>query len=210
MSYFFAATLGYLLGSPPFGFLAARYCGLDIRKLGSGNIGATNVFRNLGWKWGVGVLLLDAFKGWLACFLCERFLLTGEAAASTMILLAGFAAVMGHNYTPGLGFKGGKGIATSAGVLLFWTPRGFGAALLTFALRLFLFRMVSLGALLAASVLPVVVAMRHGAEALFWVCLMMCLVAWWKHVPNIKRILSGTEPRLGQGGKDLNSKEKKE
>ena len=71
MSYFFAATLGYLLGSPPFGFLAARCCGLDIRKLGSGNIGATNVFRNLGWKWGVGVLLLDGFKGWLACFLCE-------------------------------------------------------------------------------------------------------------------------------------------
>jgi len=86
---------------------------------------------------------------------------------------------------------------------------GFGAALLTFALSLFLFRMVSLGALLAASVLPVVVGVRHGAEALFWVCLMMCLVAWWKHVPNIKRILSGTEPKLGQGGKDLNSKEKK-
>ncbi len=209
MSYFFAATLGYLLGSPPFGFLAERCCGLDIRKLGSVNIGDTNVFRIVGCKLGVVVLLLDGFKGWLACFLCERFLLTGEAAASTMILLAGFAAVMGHNYTPWLGFKGGKGIATSAGVLLFWTPMGFAAALLTFALSLFLFRMVSLGALLAACVLPVVVGMRHGAEALFWVCLMMCLVAWWKHVPNIKRILSGTEPRLGQGGKDLNSKEKK-
>ena len=209
MSYFFAVALGYFLGSPPFGFLVARCFGLDIRKLGSGNIGATNVFRNLGWKWGLGVLLLDAFKGWLACFLCERFLLTGEVATSTMILFAGFAAVMGHNFTPWLGFKGGKGIATSAGVLLFWTPMGFGAAFLTFALSLFLFRMVSLGALLAASVLPVVVGWRHGAEALFWVCLMMCLVAWWKHVPNIKRILSGTEPRVGHGCKDLNSKGKK-
>ena len=156
----------------------------------------------------MGVLLLDAFKGWLACFLCERFLLTGEAAASTMILLAGFAAVMGHNYTPWLGFKGEGNRHFCWGYCS--GPQWVWCCFADFCAEFVSFSHGFSGCLAGSLRFAVVVAMRHGAEALFWVCLMMCLVAWWKHVPNIKRILSGTEPRLGQGGKDLNSKEKKE
>jgi glycerol-3-phosphate acyltransferase PlsY len=198
MNYLLATLLGFMLGSPPCGFLVAKVLGMDIRQHGSGNIGATNVFRQLGWKWGVLVLLLDGFKGWLACELALRFLAPGEGMVSPIALTAGLAAVMGHNYTPWLGFRGGKGIATSAGVLLALTPFAFMIALGTFVVSLTLFRMVSLGSVLAALALPIAVVWHDGMGAMLWVSILLCLLAWWKHLPNLKRILGGTEPKIGR------------
>ncbi|NBQ24380.1 MAG: glycerol-3-phosphate acyltransferase [Verrucomicrobia bacterium] len=164
MNYLLATLLGFMLGSPPCGFLVAKVLGMDIRQHGSGNIGATNVFRQLGWKWGVLVLLLDGFKGWLACELALRFLAPGEGMVSPIAL----------------------------------TPFAFMIALGTFVVSLTLFRMVSLGSVLAALALPIAVVWHDGMGAMLWVSIILCLLAWWKHLPNLKRILGGTEPKIGR------------
>ena len=157
----------------------------------------TNVFRNLGWKAGTFVLLMDAFKGWLGCRCAVIFLDTGSADPVLLLIAGGFASVLGHNYTPWLRFKGGKGIATSAGVLIALTPWGFLTALLVFLMAMGFSRYVSLGSIMAGIVLPVVVWGRGEPKPILYICILMGTMAVIKHRTNIGRIIAGQEPRIG-------------
>jgi len=183
-----AIILGYLAGSIPFGLLLSRAAGLgDIRKIGSGNIGATNVLRTGNKSIAALTLLCDMLKGLLPCLLAKW--LWGDTA----LLLAGFAAMAGHIFPVWLGFKGGKGIATAAGVLFAWGwPVGL-AALLTWILLFAAKRISSLSALCAAAVsLP---ATWHWAQGLLWPVAVLVAAVFFTHRANISRLLAGTEPR---------------
>lgn len=193
----FSALLGYLLGSIPCGFLVARTQGIDIRKYGSGNIGATNVVRALGKKWGVLVFVLDVLKGVAAVLLAERFF--GMTAG--LGIVAGIACILGHNFPVWLGFKGGKGVATSGGVLIGLAPLAALVGTLTWVIVFYSSRYVSAASVAAALVLPVVVwatAWVEGQPAgvLLWFSLLVSVLAIWRHKSNIQRLLAGTEHRF--------------
>lgn len=205
---FIYATLAigaYLLGSIPTGYLVARARGVDIRSIGSGNIGATNVFRVLGKSAGVGVLAVDALKGFAACgvlapMIVKRFFpeLHGDAShLDYLALVAGGCAVLGHNYTCWLKFKGGKGIATSAGVLVALVPWAFLIILAVFVVAFAATRYVSLGSVLAAFCLPFAAWLTGESKIKIVVTTAMALLAIYKHKANIQRLLNGTEARLG-------------
>ena len=193
------AIVSYLFGSIPTGYLVAKVRGVDIRSVGSGNIGATNAFRVLGKTAGVTVLLVDAVKGYVAC----RFVAFGPGAPSeTHQMIAGLFAILGHNYTCWLRFKGGKGIATTAGVLLALAPVGFAVAIVTFLIVLGLSRYVSLGSVIAAIVLPFGVWLGGGSVPMISLMAFLGGMAIYKHRSNIKRLMAGTEPRIGQKKKE--------
>ena len=153
VSFLMTLLAGYFLGSIPTGYLVARVRGVDIRSVGSGNIGATNVFRVLGKPAGVFVLLADAAKGWLAARLLPAWIaawLGVNAPADSsplewLMVAGGFAAVLGHNYTCWLRFRGGKGIATSAGVLLGWFPWAMWIAFIGIGVAVFTWGFISKG-----------------------------------------------------------------
>jgi acyl phosphate:glycerol-3-phosphate acyltransferase len=204
LSYVLIALAGYLLGSIPTGFLVARARGIDIRQVGSGNIGATNAFRVLGKPFGFFVLLVDAAKGYLACVGVPRWIPLLLPPASPQIeaslapaLIGGLTAVLGHNYTCWLGFKGGKGIATSAGVLAGWVPAGLGITFVTWIIVFALSRIVSLASLAAAVILPFAVWLTDAPNVFVGVTSLLSALAIYKHRPNIVRLWQGTEPRLG-------------
>ena len=187
----------FLLGSIPTGFLVARAKGVDIRQHGSGNIGATNVFRTLGKPLGILVFVLDALKGFAAVWLAHRF---GDAPAWTGIIAA-VAAIAGHNYTPWLGFKGGKGIATSAGVLLALMPWAVLAIAFVWLLVFQISRYVSLASICAAAALPMAVAALWfagcgGNGPLLGFSLVISALAIWRHRSNMERLRAGTESRF--------------
>ena len=193
------AVVSYLIGSIPTGYLVAKARGVDIRSVGSGNIGATNAFRVLGKTAGITVLLVDAIKGYLAC----RFVAFGPGAPSEMHqMIAGLFAILGHNYTCWLRFKGGKGIATTAGVLLALAPIGFAVAIATFLIVLGLSRYVSLGSIIAAIVLPFGVWLGGGSVRMISLMAFLGGMAIYKHRSNIKRLMAGTESRIGQKKKE--------
>ncbi len=203
LAYTIIIVAAYFLGSIPTGYLVARAKGIDIRKVGSGNIGATNVFRSLGKPAGVLVLVVDGLKGYAACaWLCDRLLPTlgvTSADAETYRILAGIAAVLGHNYTCWLKFKGGKGIATSAGVYFALAPLAAGIALAAFLLALLLTRYVSIGSIAASVALPAAVwCLPNSHLFLGIVTTVLGLMAIYKHRSNIKRLMAGTESRLGR------------
>lgn len=193
-----ALLFGYALGSIPFGLLLTRLAGTqDLRSIGSGNIGATNVLRTGRKDLAAATLLLDALKGSVAVWVAMRW---GMGAG----VLAGFGAFLGHLFPVWLKFAGGKGVATFIGVLLaLWWP-----GLLIFAAIwlgvAFISRYSSLAALVATLLLPVirlVLDWRHGpASAIGIVLVVMAALLWWKHRPNIERLLAGTEGRIGQKG----------
>ena len=208
--YLAIGVVGYLLGSIPTGFLVARARGIDIRSVGSGNIGATNAFRILGKGPGSFVLLADAVKGaagcaglpWLAGLLGW---IPADALADsldTLRITGGIASVLGHNYTCWLGFKGGKGIATSAGVLAALVPWAFLVVLAVFLVVFGISRYVSLGSISAAAALPVATWLTHGSRTLIGVTLFMSVLAIYKHRANISRLLQGTENRVGSPRKE--------
>lgn len=186
-----AALLGYLLGSIPFGLLLARFGGAgDIREIGSGNIGATNVLRTGRKGLAALTLLLDLLKG-VAAVLLARQLMPGCE------VIAAVAAFFGHLYPVWLGFKGGKGVATYAGILfgLHW-PVGliYGGAWIGVLLAS---RISSLGGLVAAAIAPLAAAFLGLVEIV--IPLIACsLIIFWKHRENIQRLMAGTEPRIGQ------------
>jgi len=190
------AIVGYLLGSIPFGLLLTRISGLgDVRNIGSGNIGATNVLRTGHKGLAALTLLLDALKGTLAVFLGyaigSRFGLAMDGA-----LIAGLAALLGHIFPVWLRFKGGKGVATYIGVIggLFWP----GALIFcgVWLATAFLTRYSSASALIASVLTPVLLfALGQIPEALL--ALIMSLLLLWKHESNIRRLLKGEEPRIG-------------
>ena len=185
--------LAYLFGSIPAGVLMARTYGVDIRKVGSGNIGATNVLRTLGWGPALVVAFFDVFKGGIAVLLARASGLEGWLLGGVAL-----AAILGHNYSLFLGFKGGKGVATSFGTLLFldpvlslWTlPVGVSVMLIT--------RYVSAGSM-AGSVAATVLALALGRPP--WevaTVFLMAALIFWTHRENLKRLWEGTERRLGE------------
>ncbi|MEC8972827.1 MAG: glycerol-3-phosphate 1-O-acyltransferase PlsY [Verrucomicrobiota bacterium] len=197
---------GYLPGSLPAGLLAGRLKGVDIRAVGSGNIGATNAFRMLGKGIGVAVLLIDVMKGLLPCLFFPGVvagLFPDDQAAKpeTLRLLIGVSAILGHNYPCWLGFKGGKGIATSAGVVGALAPVPLGICIGAWIVFFALSRYVSVASIAAAVALPVSVAALPGAGGerfglLFWIFLFLGVMAIWKHRINIQRLMNGTEHRV--------------
>lgn len=193
----------YLLGSIPTGYLVGRARGIDVRTMGSGNIGATNAFRILGKTAGCVVLLADALKGYLACtFLVWVFLQMVDSRplgdlAERLALIAGVAGILGHNYTCWLKFKGGKGIATSAGVLLALVPSGLAIAFATWLAVFVLSKYVSLASIASAIVLPIGVWLTGNSTRLIVVTAGLSALAIYKHKGNIQRLMNGTESRFG-------------
>lgn len=186
-----AAACGYGFGSVPFGLILSRMAGHgDIRRMGSGNIGATNVLRTGDKKLALATLLLDAGKGAAPALLAARW--GGEMAP----LVAGFAAVLGHNFPVWLGFRGGKGVATTLGVLLAvaW-PVGL-AALVLWAGSAFIFRISSLAALIALVASPFLMLIVADPPRAMLAALLAAL-AVIRHRANILRLLAGTEPKIG-------------
>lgn len=217
LAYILTALGAYLLGSIPTGFLVAKAKGVDIRSVGSGNIGATNAMRVLGKPAGIFVLLMDALKGYAACYLgmlvCNHYVSCNFGwgnlrpdlfnDASTLLerfaIIAGIFAVIGHNYTCWLKFKGGKGIATTAGVYLALAPWAVLVALVVFILAVLLTKYVSVGSISAAVALPVTVwVMTPHNLFLGIVTTALGALAIYKHKSNLQRIMAGTENRLGK------------
>ena len=185
----------YLLGAIPNGLLIARLKGIDLQKTGSGNIGATNVFRCVGKGWGVLAFVLDALKGFVPAFFFPRLL---DMAPSWLGLACGVAAVAGHNWPVWLKFKGGKGVSTSAGMLLGVAPAAVGIGFAVFAVVVVLTRWVSLSSILAAIAVPVAYLWMNGAGniPLSVALVVMSVLVIYMHRANIRRLLAGTEPRI--------------
>ncbi len=198
------AAGSYLLGSIPFGYILVRvFQGVDVRSIGSGNIGATNVARTGGKKLAIATLVLDAFKGWLPVFLvltipCIHA--SGPAQLHTLATFAALMAVIGHMFPVWLGFKGGKGVATGLGVFLALAPKVVLIVFALFLLVLALTRYVSLGSLLASAAFPALLWWLKGdtfhASALA-MCAAVALLIIIRHHQNIARLLAGTESRFG-------------
>jgi glycerol-3-phosphate acyltransferase PlsY len=190
----------YLIGSIPFGLLIAKTKGVDIRKQGSGNIGATNVLRCLGKPLGITCFVLDVLKGYLPAAL---FPLVVQGSSSLGILFGG-AAILGHNFPIYLKFKGGKGVATSAGVLLGVAPLAVLLGILTWAAVFFASGYVSLGSIIASVVVAVVGWIRIGTYGLTVAIALTLLgaLAIWRHRANIKRLIEGTENKFERKRKE--------
>ena len=190
---------GYLLGSIPFGVIATRLGGAgDVRAIGSGNIGATNVLRTGRRDLALITLLGDGGKGAVAVLLAWLFTREGAAAQQALVTaLAGGAAFLGHLFPVWLGFKGGKGVATFFGTLLAaaW-PVGLAAAA-TWLLMAAVFRISSLAALTAVALAPVFVFLLHRPTPIAFLALFMAVLIYVRHEPNIRRLLKGEEPRIG-------------
>jgi glycerol-3-phosphate acyltransferase PlsY len=188
-----ALLAAYLLGSVPFAMISSRLFGLaDPRTYGSGNPGATNVLRSGNKKAALFTLLGDAFKGWLAVFVAQQLALADELVG--LVALVGF---LGHIFPIFLKFKGGKGVATAAGVLLALDPLLGLAVLATWLLVAYVSRYSSLAALLAAASAPLISALMHGINGQFAVVLVIGGVLIVKHWQNIQRLMSGQESKIG-------------
>lgn len=206
--YIITALIAYLLGSIPTGYVVAKARGIDIRKVGSGNIGATNVFRILGKPAGIFVLLTDAAKGFVSC-LCVGVLVHRVLLHETLVppgaeyelhkIIGGFAAILGHNYTCFLKFKGGKGIATSAGVVLALLPKALAVGLAVWIILFLVTRYVSVASIGAAFVLPFGTWFFNRTDTLLIsVAAVIGVLAIYKHKSNIQRLMNGTENRFGK------------
>ena len=192
----------YLAGSLPTGFLVARAMRVDITQVGSGNIGATNVFRVLGKGPGALVLVVDLLKGALAV-LVAPMLAAAMTPTDSLALpaLAALGAVLGHNYTCWLGFKGGKGVATSAGAMAALIPPAFGVTVITWLLVFFLSRYVSMASIAAALILPVATIFTVSGPTrwpLVAFTSALAALAVWRHRANIERLKAGTEHRINK------------
>ena len=195
---------GYLLGSIPFGFLLVRLRGGgDVRNLGSGNTGATNVARTAGWSVGIATLVLDTVKGYLAVWLTGHF----SGGNIRFMMYAGLAAIFGHVFSVWLGFAGGKGVAPALGVFLAvcW-PAAISAVALFLLVTIF-WRYVSLGSVSAAAALPMLLyilyAPGHAPPTPVSACTLLAVaIVIIKHRDNIERLLAGTEPRFEMGRKN--------
>jgi len=228
MYYWLCPLIALLAGSIPFGLLIARGCGIDIRAHGSGNIGATNVLRVCGKTPGITCLLLDLLKGFLPVVLAVNLLPidgraiqvpvgflagwahavpeSGAFGAQLVHILTALAAVIGHNHSPWVGFKGGKGVATSAGVLLALMPVGVLLLLVVWLLVFLASRYVSVASVAAAVSLPLLTlygSWTHGRiqdgtwnKPLFALAVLIAVMVVWKHRSNLQRLRSGTENRF--------------
>lgn len=187
----------YLVGGIPFGFIIGKMRGVDVRTVGSKNIGATNVFRTVGKKWGLIAFVCDVLKGLLPVILAKNF-----ASESYLPLAVGVTSVVGHMLTPYMKFKGGKGVATAFGMLIGLVPQLVGVAFLLFAIVFALSNYISLGSCSAAAFLAVAVwfpILGNEGVANLPQCILVTFIALfviWKHRANIARLLSGTENKI--------------
>ena len=230
MQLWLCPLIAFLLGSIPFGLIIAKAKGINIREHGSGNIGATNVLRVVGKKYGIACLLLDALKGFVPTVIAISLIrfpgiqnpmtfsgLLPHASEFPMLtaqmfqVLTGLCAILGHNYSPWVGFKGGKGIATSAGVLIALMPAAVVILIAIWGLVFLFSRYVSLASILAAAALPLLTlwgSWFHGKiqngtwnKPLFAFSIIIAVLAIWKHRSNIQRLLAGTEHRFTRKSK---------
>jgi glycerol-3-phosphate acyltransferase PlsY len=195
-------VLAYVLGSTPTSFWVGRlFFGTDLRTVGSGNLGATNTFRVLGWRAALPVALVDVLKGWFPVWFFPQHDYT-----STWLWTLGYAgaAILGHVFSFWVGFRGGKGIATSAGAFLGLAPWGVLVALLVWVLVTFSTRIVSLGSLAAAVALPLsLLFLPHvGGDALIFFTMALAAFVFWAHRENIRRLVRGQENRFGKNERD--------
>ncbi|MCJ8332204.1 MAG: glycerol-3-phosphate 1-O-acyltransferase PlsY [Lentisphaeria bacterium] len=200
----------YLLGGIPFGWIIGKAHGFDVRDKGSGNIGATNVGRTCGKRWGIICFLLDAAKGYLPVFFLAKYAATYEANTEMALILAALATVLGHVFCPYLKFKGGKGVATSAGAILAVAPYSVLLAFICWGLVLAIFKYVGLASVVAAITLPFsALLMNHyvpksavGRPILIMLFVLAAL-AVYRHKSNLKRLLDGSEPKIGSKKKEV-------
>jgi glycerol-3-phosphate acyltransferase PlsY len=194
----------YLLGSIPFGYLAGRLGGIDIRQAGSGNVGATNVVRVLGKRYGYPVFAFDFLKGFGAVKI-SMLIAPGRPpewnSPEIFGILAALSSVLGHLYPPWLRFKGGKGVATSAGALLALTPVATLIGVAIWIIVFWLTRYVSLASITAAVVLPIVILVvrshdQNNGKSLVYSSACVAAVVIWRHRSNLSRLMRGTEPRF--------------
>ena len=194
----------YLLGSIPFGYLAGRLAGIDIRRCGSGNVGATNVIRTLGKGYGYPVFVADFLKGFGAVKMSLLIATRGNSewnSPEMFGILAAISSVIGHSFPVWLRFKGGKGVATSAGALLGLAPVAAIAGAAIWTLTFWLTRYVSVASIIAAAALPVIILVTtwlSGAagKSLFYSAVCLAAVVIWRHRSNLSRLAHGTEPRF--------------
>jgi glycerol-3-phosphate acyltransferase PlsY len=204
MTWLLIVVVSYLIGSIPSGYIVARSQGVDIRQHGSRNIGATNVLRVMGKKWGYLVFLCDSSKGFLAVKLGASIAAHFSPSPVVGSVIAAVACILGHNYTIWLGFKGGKGIATSGGVVLALFPiLVVSCVALAWIIVFYIGKYVSVASMCAAIVLPIAVFLivaKTGAEfwLLFGFSAVIGAMAIWRHQTNIVRLLNGTESRFGK------------
>ncbi len=196
--------LAYLAGATPFGYLIAKSKGIDIRLHGSGNIGATNVIRVLGKRIGLPVFALDVLKGLLPVLAARLYCRHAALDPTWPLLLAALGTVLGHNFTFWLGFKGGKGIATSAGALLAILPLALAAAILVWLLAFYSTRYVAVASIAAGLSLPITVLLQRALSSpprepslpLLAFATAIGGLAVWRHRSNIQRLRQGTENRF--------------
>lgn len=190
--------LAYLVGATPTSFLAGRFAyGIDLREHGSGNLGATNVFRVLGWRAAVPVGLVDVAKGWIPAALFPRW---DGVADPEWALAYGAAAIVGHVFSIYVRFNGGKGVATSAGVFTALAPWATLAALVVWVAVVALTRIVSLSSLMAAAALPVAVYLTGEPTPTLWLAVGLAVFVIYAHRSNVGRLLRGEENRFGGKG----------
>ena len=187
----------YLVGAIPTSYLAGRiFRGIDLREHGSRNLGATNVYRTLGWKYAIPVGLVDVAKGAVPVLV-----LAPQVSSSQVFAMAcGLAAIMGHVFSVFVRFRGGKGVATAAGVMLGLAPAALGVAAVTWLLVLKLSGYASLASIGAAAVFPLAVYLLERPERpeILWLDALVAVAIIWLHRANIRRLLNGTESRFGR------------
>ena len=200
MNPFLLVILAYLVGATPTGlWVGKRLYGVDLRTVGSGNLGATNTLRVLGWKAAVPVMLVDVLKGWLPTWLFPS--LDYESSAWGWALAYGAAAILGHMFSVWVRFRGGKGMATGAGVFLALAPWAVLGGLVLWTTLTFATGYVSVGSIAAAAALPLLVALtpHAGGRAVLWFSLALGAFVVWAHRGNIRRLVRGEENRFRGG-----------
>lgn len=204
-------VVGYLLGAVPTGYLVGRAKGIDLRAVGSGNIGATNAMRVLGKPAGIAVLIVDALKGYLACTMATNLVLDllriSRDQSEPYRVLAGVAAVFGHSFTCWLRFRGGKGVATGAGVYGALAPAPTAIAIVTWAIIFAVSRYVSVASITAAVALGVMVWLCPASTLLRVSTVVVMLLVILRHRSNIARLLAGTEHRFSTNNKYVQEKQ---
>ncbi len=194
-----ALAASYFLGAIPTSYLAGRvFKGIDLRQHGSKNLGATNVYRLMGWRYAIPVGIFDVAKG------AVPVLILGPAASALpwFPLVCGVLAVVGHVFSVFVGFKGGKGVATSAGVVLGLAPMAVGLCLVVWAVIVWASGYVSLGSVVAAGIFPALVWLFYPARRDgIWLYLVLAAVIIWMHRANLRRLAAGTENRFGRHAK---------
>lgn len=191
MSNYWLIIVGYFIGSIPFSYIVGRlWAGIDIRRCGSGNVGMTNVWRNVGPAAGITALALDLGKGMLAVWLA------GQYGNDLVVALSGIAVLVGHSWPVFLGFKGGKLVATGVGVITAISPPVGISAMLIWIVVTGITRYVSVGSITAVVIIPFLMLAYHLEPPFLALGAFAAIFAVYKHIPNIKRLLAGTEPKI--------------